>query len=528
MEKPNSLDQLIRATYVRPSESPAVYVNNLFDPANQRALEYLTQERKLSIETIRAFQIGCNERGDIAIPVFKDGVLVDFKFRSVPPAEKHFYRTPYSETWVVNDNALQQAVVAKQLVITEGELDAFSAWQMGREIGKTIPVISSVGGANEVRRAEWIERIPKDCSVYISYDSDQVGQDAARQLAERIGLERCFAVVLPGVKDTNEFLQKGGTGEQYIEILKKAKRFEADGIAKIIDVIEDLQKNPVRKEPIHIERFNKFTRGGIPRKGLVMISGRYGTGKSSFLLNLLIHHANQGKPVLLITLENDMQLTLQRILETKYQKPLAQFTNEMWEIVKKDLLEYPFYIDMSMQSYSMKQIEKVTRQSKKLYGIEFMGYDHLHWAMDDADPKELDKASRDFKILANEADTIIYLVCHIRKLNREQKIITGEDLKGSSGMAQAANMVIMLQNFGSGMEANLDKSRESRSHLRFPLIFNGETGVIEDDPARKVKYFDQEMDDEDSAETFVVPQIVDKEPTKTLETDTSNEDIDGY
>jgi len=522
MEKPDQLAQLLKATYVRPGANlVAEYVNNLFDPANSRALSYLTDERKLSIETLQSFKVGCNERGDIAIPVFKDGVLVDFKYRSVPPAEKHFYRVPSSETWVVNDNAFQLAAESKnkQLLVTEGELDAFSAWQLG-----ILPVVSSVGGAGEVRRAEWIERIPKDCKVYICYDNDPVGQDSARQLAERIGLERCFNVILPGVKDTNEFLQKGGTGEQYLKILQASRRFEADGVARISDVIEELEKNPVKKEATHIERLNRFTKGGIPHKGLVMISGRYGTGKSSLLLNFLIHHANNGKPVLLITLENDMALTLQRILEIKYQKPMAEFTPEMWGTIKKELLDYPFYIDMSMQSYSMKQIEKITRQSKKLYGIEFMGYDHMHWAMSEADASELDKASREFKILCNEADIITYLVCHVRKLGKDQHILTGEDMKGSSGMAQAANMVMMLQNFGSGMEINLDKSRESRSHLRFPLIFNGETGVMEDDPSRKVKHFDQELDDEDSAETSIVPQVIDREPTRTI----TNEEIDGY
>jgi twinkle protein len=511
------------ASYSRPSVNPADYVNNLWDPANKATLDYLMDVRKLDDRTIRNFQIGCNERGDIAIPVFKDSVLIDYKFRSI--ADKHFYRTPYSETWVVNDpDGFVQAEAKGKLLVTEGEIDAFSAWQLGIRW-----VVSSVGGAGEVRRAEWIEKIPKDCSIYICYDNDEVGQRSARELAERIGFERCKNVILPEVKDTNEFLQNGGTSERYLELVKNGKRFEADGVSKVADVLEQLQENPTVKEPIHIERFNKFTKGGIPHRALVMISGRYGTGKSSFLLNLLIHHANQGKPVLLITLENDMMLTLQRFLEVKYRQPLSQFSPEMWEKVKKELVDYPFYIDMSMQSYTMPQIEKVISQSKKLYGIEFFGYDHLHWSVERSRPEDLEKISKDFKILANEKNVIAYVVCHVRKEDKDRKIITGEDLKGSSGMAQLANVIILLQNFGAGLILNLDKSRESRSHLTFPVTFNGETGVIEDDPARKIRHFDQDVDDEEAGDRLVVPQVIDIEPTRTIiPAQNQSDPIDGY
>lgn len=506
-----------------------MYVNNLFDPSNAHVLNYLTEQRKLTLETIQQFKLGCDPAGWLTVPIFKDGNLIDFKYRTVPPAEKGFHRVPESETWVLNEEAFAlltkktEKGKRKKLLVTEGEIDAMSAWQLGVRA-----VVSSTGGAHEVSRARWLERVPDDCDVYICYDGDQVGQDSARELADRIGVERCYNVLLPGVKDTNEFLQNGGTAEEYAKIITSAKHFEAEGVAQLGDAITYLQENPVLKELTPFDRFNRFTKGGVPKKGLIMLSGRYGTGKSSLLLNFLVYHANQGRPVLLISLENDMSLTIKRLLEIKYKQPMATFTPEMWEKVKKDLLDYPFYIDMSMQTYSMKQIEKIVKQAKKLYGIDFVGYDHMHWAMSDTSADELDKASRDFKILCNEMDIITYLVCHIRKLGRDQHFLTGEDLKGSSGMAQAANMVMMLQNFGAGLEINLDKSRESRSHLRFPLTLTGETGLIEEDLARKVKYFQEDVEDEDALEAVIVPQVIDREPTKTITPETTNADVDRY
>lgn len=519
LPKPSSLHEHIGARYSRPkAELLSKYVNNLFDVGNKKVLDYLIQERKLDLETVKYFKIGCNERGDVAIPVFKDGILIDFKFRSIK--EKHLYRVPESETWIVNENALTLAKESRKLVITEGEIDAFSAWQLGVHA-----VISGTGGAGEVGRAMWIDNIPDDAVVYIIYDSDAVGQKAARQLADRIGIERCYNVQLTEHKDMNEFLQKGGTSEDLGKILKEAPRFGVDGVSRISDVIDQLRANPVVKKPIFMERFNAHTKGGIVRKSMVMISGRYGTGKSAFLLNMLIDQADRGEPVLLISLENDMMLTLQRILSIKFNTPIERFTDKMWDKAKKDLLDYPFYLDMSMESYSGDKVRRISEQAKKLYGIEWVGYDHLHWSVERTKPEELEKISKEFLMIAHEKDLIMLVVCHVRKADKEQKVITGEDLKGSIGMAQLANQIMILQNFGSGMELNLEKSRESRSHLRFPLNFEGETGVMTEDMERKIKHFDEEVEDADSGDKLVVPQFIDRTPTKTIKPDN---EIDGY
>ena len=487
----------------RPTTPPSQYINNLWTTGgNQDALNWLMKDRALTPEVIQKFKVGVNETGYIAIPIFKDAELIDYKFRDY--RTKTFFRTPRGETWAINEEAFEIAREKGYLVITEGEFDAMAVYQMGIKA-----VVSGTGGVDG--RTEWLERVPDDIKIYLSVDSDEPGQKYARKLAEILGLERCYNVILP-TKDANDFVLAGHTGEEYLEILKNAQRFDLPGINKIADAIEELRKNPIQRNPVNLERFNIHTKGGVVKNGLITITAKPGTGKSSLLLNFLIYHADHGIPVLLISLENDMMLTLQRILEIRYKRVIGQFDDELWERAKDELAQYPFYIDTSKEINTTRKLEKVVKLAKKLYGIGAVGYDHV--GMITAKKDELPEIARHINEIKNENNITMYIISHVRKGERDQKVISSDDIYGTAAFHQLSNVVILLQNFGKGMELTIDKSRESQSHLRIPVIFNGETGEMMDDMSRKVKFFDQEINDDEKVTPFVVPTTVDEEPHK--------------
>lgn len=470
--------------YSRPSVPFQKYEDNLYSGDNV-VWEYLNKSRKLSNSTLQYFHVGATENREIAIPVFKEGNIIDYKFRSV--VDKSFRRHPESETWAFNDIAFSDSTEKGYIICVEGEIDCMSIWQLGFK-----NVVSTTGGAQS--KTPWVSKIPDNIKVYICYDQDEPGQDAAQELAERIGLDRSFNVKLP-VKDANDFLVNGGTSEEFQDLLNESSKFRVQDIFRIDEVIDRLENNKLKRLSTFSKRLTGCLDGGIPECSLVTISGKTGVGKSTVLMNMLVHHANLGKPVLLISLENELFFTIQRLLEIKYSKKYTDFTKEEWINIKKEMVEYPFYIDVSMDSYTMPKIKKITEQAKSLYGIDFLGFDHIGFIPQRNDTKEISTMVRDFKLLSRSTRTVIYMVSHVRRQINQNDYINSDELKGSSSIAQDSDIVLFVVDTKAGMEISIDKARMSKSHLRIPILFDGETGAMEDDNTRGIKHYDQDIPD---------------------------------
>jgi archaellum biogenesis ATPase FlaH/5S rRNA maturation endonuclease (ribonuclease M5) len=463
----------------------ALYSYKTNDKAKE-ALIFLRKTRGLKLETLQNFHIGYNERmHEVAMPIFKDSELIDYKFRKI--SEKGFRRVSGGATWAFNDKAFETSKEDGYIVITEGEIDCMTVYQYG--IKSVVSVTSGATGSTP-----WIDRVPPEIKIYINFDSDEVGQEAAYKLASKIGLERCYNVALP-TKDANEFLTTGHTAEDYKHILKNSPRFNLKDIYMVVDVIDQLSKHRLRRIPVFLERLTDEMNGGIPNQSLVTISGKTGEGKSSFLLNLLVGHANAGKPVMLISLENDLYFTVQRILEIKYKKPYTLFTADDWIKIKDEMMDYPFYIDTSMESYTLARISEILRQSKRLYGVEFFGFDHIGFLPTRDEHKEISQMVRGFKMMAREHDMVIYMISHVRRSKDSNNVVTTDDLKGASSIGQDSDIVLVVYSTKEGSYISIDKARMSQSKRNIPIIFDGSSGVMEDDRSRSVRHYDEEVPD---------------------------------
>ena len=480
--EPKSISELLR-NYSKPSTPASLYEDNLYGK-DKRGLAYLVKKRCLKLSTLQNFHIGYTKNGEIAIPVFKEGELIDYKFRSIE--EKSFRRHPNSETWCFNDGAFLSLQDDKYIIIAEGELEVLTFWQMGFK-----NVISGTGGVQA--KTPWINKIPNNVKVYIALDNDEPGQEAAQELSERIGIDRCYNVKYTK-KDANEMLVSGATSSDFQKLLDNAEKFRVKDIFRIDEVIDNLKKNKVQKVNVFSDRITAHLNGGVPKQGVVTISGKPKVGKSSYLTNILIRHADKGLPVLLISLENDLYLTIQRILETKLKKPYKSFTEEDWDFVKNSMKDYPFYIDTSMGSYNMERVEGIVSQMKKSYGIEVFGFDHLGYLAGE-DAKDIESTMKGLKMMSRNNNVITYVIVHVNRSYDEGDYITSDHLKGSSAMAQESNIVFILNDTKAGMEVNIDMSRMSRSKLRVPIIFDGESGLMTDDLDRSVKHYDEEVED---------------------------------
>lgn len=198
----------------------------------------------------------------------------------------------------------------KQVVITEGEIDALSVSQLN---GNKWPVVSIKSGAHNAHKditaaLEWLEKFD---SVIFMFDSDKQGQDAVQVCAPLLSPGKAKIAVLP-LKDANDML-KAGRGGEVIDAIWGAKEFRPDGIVTVADIEEEALK------PIELglswpwPALTSATYGQRPGEVYTVGAGT-GVGKTDYLAQVVMHDLTVHKvPVAGFFLETSPVDTLVRV-----------------------------------------------------------------------------------------------------------------------------------------------------------------------------------------------------------------------
>jgi twinkle protein len=268
------------------------------EPLRGDARRYLMNERKISAETIRAFRIGMKGEA-IAFPYFKNGEVVNVKYRTIGP-DKKMWQEKGAEPVVYNRDAI--AAEAQELIICEGEIDALSWKEYGYD------AVSLPSGSKDQRwiehEWEWLERFSR---IYLSFDMDSAGSEAVGSVARRLGLWRCMRVFLPK-KDANECLVEGVTRDEIGDAIIYAVGFDIDEMVKPADAAEryiELREDPQRYvgQEIVWKRMNRILRGWRPGE-VTIWTGQNGSGKTTALNQAMVDHLfRNGESVMMLSLE---------------------------------------------------------------------------------------------------------------------------------------------------------------------------------------------------------------------------------
>lgn len=155
----------------------------------------------------------------LTINFFKDGTIVNQKFRTLGP-DKKFWQTSGGEQCFWNLDCLRDdSLIGEPLVITEGEMDALAALQCG-----FLRTVSVPGGApdrqlpedttkyrflDDVAKLLTLDRVPQ---IIIAVDGDGPGSMLMHDLALRLGKFRCKFVTYPKAPAGADNGPAGGTG----------------------------------------------------------------------------------------------------------------------------------------------------------------------------------------------------------------------------------------------------------------------------------------------------------------------------
>jgi twinkle protein len=183
----------------------------------------------------------------IAFPYFRDGELVNIKFRAL--AEKAFAQVKGAEKILYG---LGDIADAKSAIIVEGELDKLALEEAGVRNGVSVPD----GAPREVKAgdpdpedakfsyiascAEHLERLDR---IILAVDNDGPGRALAEELARRLGKERCWRVRWPDsgdapCKDANDVLLTHGA-DVLRECIQQAEPYPIAGLHSIFDFADE-------------------------------------------------------------------------------------------------------------------------------------------------------------------------------------------------------------------------------------------------------------------------------------------------
>ncbi|MDA8215112.1 MAG: toprim domain-containing protein [Nitrospiraceae bacterium] len=414
----------------------------LMGQAGVKAIDYL-YSRCFSLQAIQDLQLGLESKDGkdwLVIPYLMDGKTANVKYRTIPPAGKEFRRWKEGESILFNQDCLEEKF--NEIFMVEGELDAIALFSQGYR-----NVVATTIGAGGFK-PEWVDMLADIPRINIIYDSDEAGQRGAKEIARRLGLDRCFNVLLP-VKDVNDFFMSGGDKVEFETLISKAEPFEVDNIINFHRAVTNLKiqhskvDNPDALKP-HWPSVAKLT-GAFEPGDLVTLSAIPKTGKSTFALNIVHRFIQKDIPCLFYCLEMRPERLAKKIIQMEMFCSESELTPQKIDAAYLRLSDKPLYFGYNYKKCTLDIVTDTIRQGIKRYGFKFIVFDNLHYLSRSItnQVQEVSLISKTFKLLAEEMQVPIMLIAQPRKV-AENQIIGIMDLKDSSAIGADSDQVIIL------------------------------------------------------------------------------------
>jgi twinkle protein len=425
--------------------------------------DYLTEVRNIPGHIVEAYKVAsCGE--DIIFPfLLPDGVLALAKARKAEDGAKPRPTAANCEPVLFGWQAIPGD--ARQVVITEGELDALSWAAYG------YPAMSVPFGGGKGGKQNWIEnefdRLERFEKIYISTDMDQPGEEAAAEIAGRLGRHRCYRVHLPH-KDANECLMAGVGKGVMAEAISSAVSLDPEGLKRASDYSDKVINLfwPAHEEAQgYTVPYGKLSdKLRFRMSEMTLWSGAAGSGKSQIISDCIPHWIKQGSRICLASLEMKGEQTLRRMCKQTggVDRPTAEFIERILDWLDGGLLIYE-----RVGKAGVAALLGVFDYARAKYGCDQFIIDslmRLGIAQDDYNGQE--KAVFQIVDWAIQHNVHLHLVAHSRKGERGQGAPETEDIKGAMEIgANAFNILTVWRNRRHEEELGAAKTDAERQDL---------------------------------------------------------------
>ena len=399
-------------------------------------------------------------------PCTQEGQLVGYKVREVP---KNFYSKGRTGADCELFMQFKFNRGGKYIVITEGEIDALSAYQMLAEYTESkggifeTAVVSPTTGANSHKQiAGQFRFFDSFENIIISYDNDKAGQTATEQLLKV--LPKGKVKIMPmRYKDANEYLEKD-KAKEFVNDFYEAKKQVPVGVlasSKLYDRI--MGQTAVAKIPFppFMSKLNELFVGGMPLGHIVNIAADTGIGKTT-LVNELIYYwiFNSPHTVGIVSMELDAgqygEVLLSRHLEKKLaliesqdEKIAYLSTDRVIEKAKeltiKEDGDSRFYL-LDNRDGSIEEIQDTVEELVSACGAKVIVLDPLQDILDGLSNEEQAEFMKWAKGFIKSHGITFIFINHMRKTPAGQNGADSEqNIMGSSTIIKSASANILLK-----------------------------------------------------------------------------------
>ncbi|HIH5391466.1 TPA: toprim domain-containing protein [Citrobacter freundii] len=416
----------------------------------EKHIEYLAT-RGISAETAKLYEVasakvwnGEREMEALAFPYKRDGELLQVKRISTerPDGKKVIMAEGDCEPCLYGWQAIPKNM--RIVILCEGEIDCMSYYQYG------FPALSVPFGGGKGAKQQWIEfeyhNLDRFDEIWISMDSDEVGQAAAREIATRLGEHRCRLVKLPH-KDINECLMAGISSDDIVGYLERASFFDPEELYSAREFYHDTINAFYGKEQsLFYSPWECLNHNFAFRQAeLSLVNGVNGHGKTEVVGHMALEAMRQGVKTCIASLEIKPGILLKRL--TRQSTCLKLPPQLEIESAFKFYDDRLWLFGLTGTAKADRLIEIFTYAWKR-YGIELFIIDSLmKCGIGDDDyngQKAFVDALCDFK---NKTNTHVLLVTHSRKCDSEEKPTGKMDVKGSGSITDLTdNLFIIWRN----------------------------------------------------------------------------------
>ena len=473
-----------------------------------KAIEYL-ESRGISAEVAKRYKITTqtNNENILVFPFYDDqGVLQFVKYRKMN-FDKRFDK---NKEWCEAETmpilfGMAQCEDFTRLVITEGQIDSLSLATCGIKNAVSVPT-GALGFTWLANCWDWVNKF-QEVVVFGDYEKGKITliETLEKRLQMKVKCVRPEDYLCE--KDANDILRKYGK-EAIIHAVENAELREVKYVKRLATV-EAVNLRDLPKIKTGIRPLDRVC-GGLLRGHVVLLSGKRGEGKSTFMSQLVAEAIEQDNAVFVYSgeLPNyhfknwlDLQIAGANHICTvrnEYNDEEYYLTDECIKKINAWYYDKAFIFDNSAVSDDEYEgLIKVMVDAICRYDIKLVCIDNLMTAMD-SDPntdiyRQQSAFVKNLEKLAQQYDVAIILVAHPKKTNAA---FDNDTVSGSSDITNAVSFVFNYQRADDGDECDsylmVTKNRMNGKLMTgdnaIPLYYSEKSKRISADPNEVKEY----------------------------------------
>ncbi len=429
-----------------------------------KAIEWL-EKRGISADVVKRYKITVQKDNDniLVFPFYDEqGVMQFVKYRKMDFDKER----DKNKEWCEKDTmpilfGMAQCEDFSRLVITEGQIDSLSVASCGIKNAVSVPT-GALGFTWLSNCWDWINKF-EEIIVFGDYEKGKITliETLEKRIQGKVKCVRCEDYLCE--KDANDILRKYGK-DAIIKAVENAELREVKHVMRLANV-EAVNLTDLPKIKTGIRQLDRVC-GGLLRGHVVLLSGKRGEGKSTFMSQIVAEAIEQDNAVFVYSgeLPNyhfknwlDLQIAGNKYVSTRqneYGDNEYYLTEDTVKKINKWYYDKAFIFDNSaVTDNEYEGLLKVIIDSICRYDIKLVCIDNLMTAMDCDVNTDLYRQQSSFvkslEKLAQQYDVAIILVAHPKKTQGD---FDNDTVSGSSDITNAVSFVFNYQRAKDGSE----------------------------------------------------------------------------